>query len=726
MPQALAIPLNQPTLWLMALAWLAVAFYLLRQHRAFERMRRSEERYRTLFRFTTDGVICHGSDGRVLAANPAAAAILGLSEAQMCAQEPWQIWRSLSDAYGQSLSGAAMPMVQALQLSRHVKDTIVSTAHWQTGAAVWLQLESIPLWRRGESSPNQVIVVFMDVTENRRTEDRLRVIVDSSPNALLMLDRRGRIALSNAASQRILGYAQDELLGRSVDLLLPGVPRPATALADGHPLYTAQELPFGSLGELNAVHKDGSLVPVDLGLSPIVSNEGAFTLATVVDMTARRQAEQAMAQLAYYDVLTGLPNRRMFIERLQHALAVRARHPRFGALLFLDVDNFKAINDTIGHDAGDLMLQQIASRLQQCLRASDSVARIGGDEFVVLLEELGDNRAGAASFAQDVAGKILAVLRQPYALGGRSFPGSASIGVTLWGGEPTEDVSELLKRSDMAMYDAKRGGRNAVRFFDPQMQRLLEERMQLEADLQQAISQQQFVLYYQKRVGRDGRLQGAEVLVRWQHPQRGLVSPLAFIPVAEATGQIVPIGRWVLHTACLQLQRWSQQLATRGLHLSVNISAAEFQRESFVDEVRQVLEQTGADPACLELELTESVLLENTAAFVAKMQALRSLGLRFALDDFGTGYSSLSYLKVLPLSTLKIDKSFVRDIDSSSSDEAIAQTIIRMGQTLGLLVIAEGVETQAQHAVLARLGCEYFQGYLFGHPLPLAAFEAQL
>jgi diguanylate cyclase (GGDEF)-like protein/PAS domain S-box-containing protein len=725
LPETVALPLQLAVLFLLALAVGAPWLHLRRsrQRADFERISRDEERYRALFEFTTDGVICHSADGRVVSANPAAEAILGLPLLQMQSLAPWGVWRQMNDASGAALAEAQMPVVRALQQGQHVKDTIVATTHWQSAAAVWLQLESIPLWRPGETRPQQVIAVFMDITENRRTEDRFRVIVDSSPNALLMLDQQGVIALANAASQRILGYSQEELIGHNVDLLEPQVYHPHDGHRQAHRLQTSGELAFGTLGDVTVRHKNGSPVPVDLGLSPISTAEGRFTLATVVDMTARRQAEQAMSQLAYYDVLTGLPNRRLFIERLQHAVSIRARHPRFGALLFLDVDNFKSINDSIGHEAGDLMLQQIATRLQQCLRESDSVARIGGDEFVVLLEELAEARQAAIVCAQDVASKIQVVLSQPYVLGGRAYPGSVSIGVTLWGADQTEDVGELLKRSDMAMYDAKRGGRNAVRFFDPRMQEELQQRMRMEADLHAAIAQQQFLLHYQRRVGADGGLLGAEALVRWLHPVRGLVSPQDFIPIAEETGLIVPIGRWVLQTACRQLQHWSLQEETRDLYLSVNISAAEIKRDSFVQEVQQMLVETGANPALLELEITESVLFENTQVLIAKMQALRALGLRFALDDFGTGYSSLSYLKVLPLSTLKIDQSFVRDIDKSHSDETIAQTIIRMGQTLGLVVIAEGVETEAQRAVLAQHGCENFQGYLFGRPVPIAVFE---
>jgi diguanylate cyclase (GGDEF)-like protein len=474
---------------------------------------------------------------------------------------------------------------------------------------------------------------------------------------------------------------------------------------------------------LAAKHKDGRLIPVDIGLCPIATVDGEFTLATIVDVTARREAASAMSRLAYFDALTGLPNRRLFIERLQHALAVSNRNEHFGALLFLDVDNFKTINDSVGHDAGDLMLQEVGKRLQATLRESDSVARIGGDEFVILLEELDATPNGAATYAREVADKVLGFLSQPYQVRGLVFPGSVSIGVALWGGDVMEDVNDLLKRSDMAMYDAKRAGRNTLRFFDPKMQAVLENRLRIETDLRQAIDKNQFVLHFQKRIRADGCIQGAEVLVRWQHPEKGQVSPLDFIPIAEESGLILPIGRWVLETACRQINRWAQSSATRELTLSVNISAVEFNQEYIVEDIRRILKQTGANPAYLELEITESMLFENVELFIAKMDALRDLGVSFALDDFGTGYSSLSYLKKLPLNLLKIDKSFVQDIEVNKSDEIIVQTIIRMGQTLGLDVVAEGVESQAQRVILEHHGCVNFQGYLFGKPVPIERFD---
>jgi diguanylate cyclase (GGDEF)-like protein/PAS domain S-box-containing protein len=710
-----------------------VGIMLVRQQRARSealatanaKLHADEGLYRTLFAFTTDGVICHAADGTVISANPAAQAILGQSEAQMRALGPWQVWREMSDGEGNLLHTENYPCAIASQSGQHVKDTVVGMRHWKSDQMVWVQLESIPLRRTENSTVGQVIAVFMDVTEHRRSENRFRVIVDSSPNALLMIDHDGTIALANSASQRIFGYTEQELLGSNVDMLVPEQAQTLHSQQRRQYLVEPDMRPVGSLAELSARHKDGRTIAVDIGLSPISTVDGNFTLVTVVDVTARRNAEQAVARMAYFDELTGLGNRRLLIERLQHALVVSARHQRFGALLCLDVDNFKSINDSMGHDAGDLMLQEVARRLKSALRESDSVARVGGDEFVVLLEELNGRRGGAASYAREVADKVLRLLSQPYAIRDREFAGSVSIGVALWGGDARDDVNDLLKKSDMAMFDAKRSGRNTVRFFDPKMQRALEGRIQTETDLRRALDEQQFLLYYQKRVGTDGALQGAEALVRWKHPVLGLVPPLDFIPIAEETGLIVPIGRWVLETACQQLKRWEATAETRDLNLSVNISAVEFRQEHLVRDIERILARTGANPARLELEITESTLFENVELFIAKINALRALGLAFALDDFGTGYSSLSYLKSLPLNVLKIDRSFVSDIDRNQSDEAIVQTIIRIGQTLGLGVVAEGVETQAQWAVLQRHGCQVFQGYLFGRPVPIAVFEQE-
>jgi diguanylate cyclase (GGDEF)-like protein/PAS domain S-box-containing protein len=449
------------------------------------------------------------------------------------------------------------------------------------------------------------------------------------------------------------------------------------------------------------------------------------TVGAAVDITERMRAEEKVAYLAYYDSLTGLANRRLLHDRLERALMVSARNKAYGALLFIDLDHFKTINDTEGHEYGDLLLRAVAQRLGAVLRETDTISRPGGDEFVVILEDIGPDREQAAACAKFTSDRILQALAKRYYLQEREYTGTASIGVVLFR-DREDTIDELLKRSDMAMYQAKKAGRGVARFFDPLMQAAFEKRIKLESDIRKAIDLGQFELYYQLRVAGGGRPLGAEALLRWTHPERGLVAPGEFIPLCEETGLILPIGAWVLEAACAQLRAWEAHEATRALKLSVNISAKQFRQDNFVEQVLGVLDKTGIDPTRLELELTESMFLENIEQSIAKMQSLRDIGVLFALDDFGTGYSSLSYLKKLPLSQIKIDQSFVRDIANDKNDEIIAQTIIKMGQTLGLEVIAEGVETEEQRRILEQHGCENFQGYLFGRPVPIAVFEQAL
>jgi diguanylate cyclase (GGDEF)-like protein len=434
-------------------------------------------------------------------------------------------------------------------------------------------------------------------------------------------------------------------------------------------------------------------------------------------------AEEQIAFLAYHDALTQLPNRRLLLDRLQQALASSVRGGHCGALLFIDLDKFKTLNDTLGHDKGDMLLQQVALRLATCVREGDTVARLGGDEFVVMLEDLRDDPKEAATQAETVGEKILSTLNLPYLLDGHEYHCTSSIGVTLFC-NPLTDLDELLKQADLAMYQSKVAGRNALHFFDPEMQVIVNERAALETDLRDAVRQQQFVLYYQAQVVGDGSLTGAEALVRWKHPQRGLVSPGEFIPLAEETNLILPLGRWVLETACAQLAHWAEHPNTAHLTMAVNISARQLHQTDFVETVQAVLSRTGANPKRLKLELTESLLVSNVETTIVKMVALKAQGVGFSLDDFGTGYSSLSYLKRLPLDQLKIDRDFVKDILSDPNDAAIAKMVVALAGSLGLAVIAEGVETEAQRDFLARLGCHAYQGYMFGRPLPLDEFEA--
>ncbi|MEI7763451.1 MAG: EAL domain-containing protein, partial [Comamonadaceae bacterium] len=447
-------------------------------------------------------------------------------------------------------------------------------------------------------------------------------------------------------------------------------------------------------------------------------------VGTVQDITERKQSDSQIQALAFSDPLTGLPNRRLLLDRLEQAMAAALRHAYQGALLFIDLDDFKTLNDTLGHDKGDLLLQQITHRLIGCVREGDTVARLGGDEFIVLLENLSNTLPEAATQAQVVAVKILSALGQPYELEGHGHHSTASIGVTLFGGPQRENIDEPLKRGELAMYEAKAAGRNSIRLFEPKMQTALAGRAGMEVDLREALTKGQFILYYQAQCGDKNQLSGVEALVRWQHPQRGLVSPQEFIPIAEASGLILPLGHWVLETACKQLAAWALRPERSHLTMAVNVSARQVRQTSFVQEVLSILEATGARPERLKLELTESVLLDNVTDTIAKMNTLKEQGVSFSLDDFGTGYSSLSYLKRLPLGQLKIDMSFVKDILTDPNDAAIANMVVALGESMGLAVIAEGVETESQKDFLAKLGCNNYQGYLFNKPAPIDEFEA--
>lgn len=465
-------------------------------------------------------------------------------------------------------------------------------------------------------------------------------------------------------------------------------------------------------------YSSGSIIQITERMTP----DGGMVIS-YQDVTALRKASTEIENLAFYDPLTNLPNRRLLMDRMQQAIAASLRSGQYGALLFLDLDHFKTLNDTRGHEVGDLLLRQVAQRLKTCIRREDTVARLGGDEFVVMLSELSVNRDEAAAYARRVGEKILRKLNVPYALGGNAHHSTPSIGATLMGGALQSSV-DLLKEADIAMYQVKSQGRNALCFFDPQMQIVISMRAQLEADLQLALTARQFVLHYQPQFHLDGRMVGAEALIRWQHPQRGLVSPGAFIGVAEESELIVPMGHWVLRTACEQLAAWQGDPRYQMLQVSVNVSARQFRQRDFVARVVEVLRETGARAHLLKLELTESLVLDNVEDTIAKIGMLKTKGVRFSVDDFGTGYSSLAYLTRLPLDQLKIDQSFVRNLGVRHTDDVIVQTILGMARNLELDVIAEGVETQAQKDFLSQHGCVFFQGYLLGRPVPVAELEA--
>ena len=560
----------------------------------------------------------------------------------------------------------------------------------------------------------------------RSSEAQLRAVIDGALDAIVTIDAAGHLVEFNPAAERMFGYSRADVIGRPLgEVIIP--PSLRAAHVQGHQRFvaTGEKHIFDRRVELTGMRADGSEFPIELTITSLRDKGLPLITGFMRDISERKQAEQEIRNLAFFDALTGLPNRRLLIDRLQQAFATSSRSRNYGAVLFIDLDNFKSLNDSRGHDMGDLLLIEVARRLRQCVRAEDTVSRLGGDEFVVVLEDLSTELEQAISQAKAVSDKISEVINQPYALQDVEHHHSCSIGIGFFCGNDMP-VDELMKRSDTAMYQAKAAGRNTMRIYDPAMQATLEKRIELEAQLRVALQHRQLHLCYQVQVDEHKRVFGAEILLRWDHPKYGLMLPSEFIPVAEESGLIIPIGHWVLQSACEQIHRWQTDVPPKPIQLAVNVSARQFRHPDFVHEVTTLLDRTGANPALLKLELTESVVLDNIDDAVAKMNALRALGVRFSMDDFGTGYSSLAYLKLLPLTQVKIDQSFVRDIAVDPNDAAIVKTIIGMSQSLGLDVIAEGVEKEAQFTLLKAYGCRKFQGYLFSKPLMAANLETLL
>jgi diguanylate cyclase (GGDEF)-like protein/PAS domain S-box-containing protein len=562
------------------------------------------------------------------------------------------------------------------------------------------------------------------------SEMRLRTLVQTIPDLIWLKDTDGVYLLCNSRFEAFFGAREKDIIGKTdydfVDRDLADSFRmnDQAAVAKGGPSVNEEWVSFADDG-----HKE--LLETTKAPLQNAQNQVVGVLGVGHNITARNAATNKIAHLAFYDSLTDLPNRRLMLDRLGQALASSLRHGRHGALLLIDLDNFKLLNDTLGHTTGDELLEEVAVRLRTSMREGDTVARMGGDEFVVILEDL-DADDMAAIEAEHVAAKILLCLAEPYTLSlSESSRGSnkrihqctSSIGIALFR-DQSVSAQELMKRADTAMYQAKAAGRNTLRFFDAEMQIVVAQRAALEVDLRVAIAARQFVLHYQAQVNTSGGVTGAEALVRWQHPERGLVGPAEFIGLAEGTDLILPLGHWVLETACAQLALWSTRAQMAHLTLAVNVSARQFAQPHFVEQVLAVVDHFGVPPGRLKLELTESLLLDDAEAIIGKMTTLKARGIGFSLDDFGTGYSSLSYLKRLPLDQLKIDQSFVRDILTDSNDAAIARTVIALGRSLGLEVIAEGVESLAQRDYLHSIECHAYQGYWFSRPLALAPFEA--
>lgn len=561
---------------------------------------------------------------------------------------------------------------------------------------------------------------MMTELEEREAALRIAATAFEAEEGMMVTDEHANIIQINQAFTDLTGYIAQDVIGKSPSILKSE--RQSGVFFER--MWASLQRDRSWQGEIWNRRKNGEIFPAWLSITAVVDKDGKVTnyVGAYVDFTERKKAENEIHHLAFYDPLSQLPNRRLLLDRLHQGIATGARNHTGGALMFIDLDNFKTLNDTKGHAIGDLLLIEVSRRLQACVREGDTVARFGGDEFVLLLEGLSEDSAHAAVQARAIGEKVLQSLSEPYQLEGSEFHSSSSMGITLFINYK-DTMDELLKQADTAMYEAKKSGRNTLRFFDPAMQQELESRAQTEVGLREALRLREFELYYQPQVDQLDHVIGAEVLLRWIHPERGLIPPLQFIPLAEENGLILPIGKWVLETACQQISIWSQDDATRDLMLAVNVSARQFRQGDFVGQIHEILEKTAIDPTRLKLELTESILLDDIGDSIAKMHSLKELGISFAMDDFGTGYSSLAYLTQLPLDQLKIDQSFVQHIGTKSSDAAIIQTIIGMANNLGMEVIAEGVETQEQRDFLEWNGCKLYQGYLFSKPLPLTEFK---
>jgi len=693
-----------------------------------QQLRAAEESKRlaaSVYENSSEAMVVTDANNHILNVNPAFSALTGYSAAEVIGNTPALLNSGRHDT----------------AFYQNMWQSLLDTGAW-TGE-IWNRRkngEIYPEWLTINSifdengALQQRVALFSDITERKRAEASLRIAATAfeSQEGMTVTDAAGNILQVNQAFTKISGYSAAEVLGKNPRLLHSGRQEPAfyTEMWDRIKRTDSWQ------GAIWNRRKDGEAYYGWLSITAVRSTAGqevTHYVGTFTDLTDRKEAAEKIEHLAFYDHLTELPNRRLMLDRLHQATVNASRRQHQGAVMMIDLDNFKTLNDTAGHSVGDLLLVAAAARLLACVRAGDSVARLGGDEFVVILEDVGEGDQAALQ-AEDVGDKILASLGQVYRLdvSQNGQPPNylchvctSSLGIALFS-DDTVSANELIQRADTAMYQSKAAGRNTLRFFDPEMQAAVQARAALEVDLRRAITEGQFLLHYQAQVDAQNRVIGAEALVRWQHPERGLISPNEFIPLAEETGLILPLGQWVLETACRQLATWAEQARRAHLTLAVNVSARQFGLPDFVERVLATVAQTGARLDRLKLELTESLLLTNADDIVAKMTTLKSRGVFFSLDDFGTGYSSLSYLKRLPLDQLKIDQSFVRDIVTHPNDAAIAKTIVALGQNLGMTVIAEGVETIGQRNVLAGLGCKNYQGFFFSRPVALADFDALL
>jgi diguanylate cyclase (GGDEF)-like protein/PAS domain S-box-containing protein len=683
-----------------------------------------EVQYHELLKNLHTGIVVHAPDTHVIFSNLRASELLGQSEDQMRGKISLDPAWCFIGEQEEVMKPEEYPANRVIATQEPLRDLVLGVKASDKVKVVWLSVNAFPEFN-ADRTLKQVVVNFDDITEKKLAQERLRVaaVAFETHEAILITDANNNIISVNQAFQDVTGYNLEEVLGKNPRLLR----------SDHQNIHFYEDM-WQQLqsegtwrGEIWDKRKNGQIFPKWMTITAVKNNSGKTTeyVAIFDDLTLRKQAEEKIHNMAFFDALTNLPNRRLLIDRLHSALSVSSRSKQYGAVLFIDMDKFKTINDVHGHDYGDLMLIEVAERIKSSVREIDTVARLGGDEFIVLLVEIDDVIDAASQKTSQIAEKIRVSLSAPYQLNGNEQHSSPSIGASLYMGNE-ESAEVLLKQADIAMYQAKDAGRNALRFFNPAMQLAVEAHAALESDLRHAVPEQQLHLYYQIQVDSDQRPLGAEALVRWIQPTRGMISPMQFIPVAEESSLILDIGNWVLNTACQQLAVWAETEQTRYLTLAVNVSAQQFRQPDFVETVATALRRSNINASRLKLELTESVVLNDVRDVVNKMYSLKALGVMLSMDDFGTGYSSLSYLKKLPVDQIKIDQSFVRDIVTDPSDAVMVKTIIDLGKNFRLHVIAEGVETESQLAFLKLHGCMAYQGYLFGKPLPIEEFEELL
>ncbi len=677
----------------------------------------SHTRYKDLYEYAPIGYLTISKHGLITQLNMRASAMFGMDHKSILNERFTQFIAEDDKSRWSRMFLTMEALNKGEELSFDLKFTL------KNDVTFYANLNCVRMDDEDEQS--MLRITLEDITTVKKSEAELRIAATAfeSQEGLMITDAENKILRVNKAFTRTTGYTDDEVIGKNPNMFSSGRHDAAFYAAMWHSIKSTGRWS----GEIWNRRKNGDVFPENLTITAVKTEGDVVThyVGTVTDISEIKAAAEEIQQLAFFDSLTMLPNRRLLLDRLKHALATSTRSGRQGAVLFLDLDHFKDLNDSLGHDIGDLLLQQVAERLTTCVREGDTVARLGGDEYVMLLEDLSEQDLEAAAQTETIANKILEALNQPYQLNKHKYHITSSIGIVVFNNHQVT-TEELLKQADIAMYQAKKAGRNTMRFFNPQMQASITARMLLERELHKALDNQEFQLYYQIQVDNLGNPIGAEALIRWLQPERGLVSPAQFIPLAEETGLIIPIGSWLLDVACTQIKTWQKNAHTRHLTLSINVSAKQFRQADFVHQVQAAIKRHNINPLQLKLELTESLLLENIEDTIVSMAELGEIGVQFSLDDFGTGYSSLQYLKRLPLYQLKIDQTFVRDIVTDNYDKSIVRTIIVMAQSLSLDVIAEGVETEEQRELLLSNGCKHYQGYLFGKPVPINQFNAAL